>query len=99
MKNNRDFEYEFAQNAHGKVVTEDDSYLNRTLTRTIPKYETESHFLLGVAAVPLEDGRMVGWQLKLFVYTNKKVVSHKDWEEPVHMEVLRVRRGGSKNKW
>eukprot|EP00957_Ditylum_brightwellii_P162910 12405062-Ditylum_brightwellii.AAC.1 len=99
MKNNRDFEYEFAQNVHGKVVPKYGSYLNRTPTRTIPKYETESHFLFGVAAVPLEGGRMVGRRLKLFVYTNKKVVSYKGWEEAVHMEVLIVRRGGSKNKW
>eukprot|EP00957_Ditylum_brightwellii_P167317 12737770-Ditylum_brightwellii.AAC.1 len=89
MKNNRDFEYKFAQNVHGKVVPKDGSYLNRTLTRTIPKYKMESRFLLGVAAVPLEDGRMVGWWLKPFVYRNKKVASHKDWEEAVHMEVLR----------
>eukprot|EP00957_Ditylum_brightwellii_P066750 5065808-Ditylum_brightwellii.AAC.1 len=89
MKNNRDFEYQIAQNARGKVIPEDGSYLNRTPTRTIPMYETESHFLLGVAAVPLEDHRMVGRWLKRFVYTNKKVGSHKDWEEAVHMEVLR----------
>ena len=44
MKNNRDFEYEFTRNAHGKVVPNDGSYLNRTPTRTIPKYETESCF-------------------------------------------------------
>eukprot|EP00957_Ditylum_brightwellii_P058084 4405059-Ditylum_brightwellii.AAC.1 len=93
MKNNRDFEYDFAQNVHAKVVPKDGSYLDRAPTRTIPKYETESCFLLGVAAVPLEDGRMVGRQLKLFAYMNKRVVSHKDWEEAVHMEVLRVRRG------
>eukprot|EP00957_Ditylum_brightwellii_P018459 1388508-Ditylum_brightwellii.AAC.1 len=72
MKNNRDFEYKFAQNGNGKVVPKD---------------------------VPLEDGRMVGEQLKLFVYTNKKVVPNEDWEEAVHMEVLKVRRGRSKNKW
>eukprot|EP00957_Ditylum_brightwellii_P088750 6758573-Ditylum_brightwellii.AAC.1 len=99
MKDNRDFEYKFARNVHGKVVPEDGSHLNRNPTRTIPKYEMESHFLLGVAAVPLEDGRMVGRWLKLFVDTNKKVVSHKDWKEELHMEVLGVRRGGSKNKW
>eukprot|EP00957_Ditylum_brightwellii_P016432 1235563-Ditylum_brightwellii.AAC.1 len=42
---------------------------------------------------------MVGRRLKPFVYTKKKVVSHKDWKEAVHMEMLRVRRGGRENKW
>eukprot|EP00957_Ditylum_brightwellii_P073386 5577155-Ditylum_brightwellii.AAC.1 len=49
--------------------------------------------------VPLESGEMVGRQLDPFVYTNKRVVSHANWNNNIEWEISHIKRLGSEKVW
>eukprot|EP00957_Ditylum_brightwellii_P210794 15365407-Ditylum_brightwellii.AAC.1 len=66
MKKSRKYESEVLVD-NEKIDTTHGSYINKTPTGTIPKYKTKSHFLLGIATVPLENREMRGGSKRLWV--------------------------------
>ena len=89
MKGNRPFEYRFARDSQGKIDNSNSgSYLDCSPpTRTVPKYESESRFLFGVATVKLLNGEVIGRRMAPFCYTGRKILSHKDWQNQVRQEI------------
>ena len=88
----RDFECEFARNDQGKIdFSRKGSYRDQQFTRMIPKYESKSLFLFGVATVKLPSGEIVGKCLKPLCYTGKKILSHEEWKFQVNLEIEHVK--------
>eukprot|EP00957_Ditylum_brightwellii_P094792 7218508-Ditylum_brightwellii.AAC.1 len=96
MKNNREYEYNFVWNVNRKIDVEQGSYQHASPTRTVPKYKP---FLVGVAEVPLGNGEFMGKQLQAFVYTERKVESHSDWEFNIQLDISFVKRVGNEHIW
>jgi hypothetical protein len=57
------------------------------------KYEKEARFCLGVAAVVSanDDNKLEGKRLLPFVYTNKVILSIKDWKKKELQEINRIK--------
>eukprot|EP00957_Ditylum_brightwellii_P040698 3080689-Ditylum_brightwellii.AAC.1 len=82
MKGGWKVEIVFLRDAYDHVtLDENGTYNEKCKQRVVPKYKTESRFLFGVANVKLPTGKVVGKRLKPFCYTNKKIVSHKDYNK------------------
>eukprot|EP00957_Ditylum_brightwellii_P169994 12938868-Ditylum_brightwellii.AAC.1 len=90
----------YLRDANGCVtLNENGTYDEKCKQRVMPKYETESRLLFGAATVKLPAGEVAGKILKSFCYTNKKVVSHKDYNKQVSIEILNVNQHGSERGW
>eukprot|EP00957_Ditylum_brightwellii_P088920 6771216-Ditylum_brightwellii.AAC.1 len=55
--------------------------------------------MFDVATVKLPTGEVVGKGLKPFCYTNKKVVSQKDCNKQMGIEIFNVKQHGSERGW
>ena len=100
MKGGRKVEIVFLRDANGRLtLNENGTYDEKCKQRVLPKYETESRFLFGVATVKLPTGEVVGKRLKPFCYTNKKIVSQKDYNKQMSIEILNVKQHGSERGW
>ena len=90
----------FLRDENGCVKMNGDGTFNEVCKeQTITKYESESRFLFGVATVQLTTGEVVGKRLKPFCYTNKKVVSHEDYEKQIIIEIFNIKKHGSDREW
>ena len=82
-----------------RLTSEPASDMEAVESKYYTKYESESRFLFGVATVQLTTGEVVGKRLKPFCYTNKKVVSHEDYEKQMCIEIFNVKKHGSDREW
>ena len=73
MKGGKEKELVFLRDKNGRVINNDNgTYNDNEQHKVVPKYETESRFLFGVATVKLATGQVVGKRLEPSCYTNKK---------------------------
>ena len=71
-------------------------------TKQAFKYTGQSRLCLGVAAVRLLDGTVVGRKSKVFDYMNWRLISLKEWRKRIQDEINRVRSlktDGKRSKW
>ena len=71
-------------------------------TKSAFKYAGQSRLCLGVAAVRLHDGSVVGRKSRVFDYTNRRLISLKEWHKRIKEEINRVRSlktNGKRSKW
>ena len=88
------------RDANGCVtLNENGTYNEKCKQRVMPKHDTESRFLFGVADVKLPNVEVVGKRLKPFCYTKKKIVSQKDYNKQMSIEILDAKQHGSERCW
>jgi hypothetical protein len=77
-------------------------YSTTIITQLKVKYQKEARFCLGVAAIK-QDGNdnnnLVGRRLKPFVYSNKVILSIKDWKKKELQEISRVKNLSKSSYW
>ena len=76
----------FKRNKNGKL-DENGTYRELDTTKLNCKYDKEICLLLGVAAVKYLDGRVEGKRARLFSYTEKTIVTQKDYEKRVQEQI------------
>eukprot|EP00957_Ditylum_brightwellii_P088077 6709480-Ditylum_brightwellii.AAC.2 len=72
------------------------SYLDFKPTKVVSKYKAESNFLFGVATAKLQSGKVVRKHLQPFCCTGQKILSHRDWEKQISVDIAAVKREGTK---
>ena len=76
----------------GKVDTDNGRYQDVDPHYTGVKYERDIRLMLGVAAVKMTDGRVVGQRLPALSYTDKNVIPDADMRRKVAACIQDVKR-------
>eukprot|EP00957_Ditylum_brightwellii_P164832 12549161-Ditylum_brightwellii.AAC.2 len=63
------------------------------------KYNKEVCLLIGVAKLKYNDGQIAGVCLRPLIYTDKTVVSHKDYQQFINLEIGTVKKCGLPWYW
>eukprot|EP00957_Ditylum_brightwellii_P149999 11423928-Ditylum_brightwellii.AAC.1 len=86
--NNCEYQVQFKRGEQGQVNKEG-TYTAKEV-KCIPKYDSDSCFLFGVAVIPNPEdpNKPVGRCLKPLVYAEKNVITHKKWEEAVATDIF-----------
>jgi hypothetical protein len=92
----------FPRNNEG-LYDPEGNYSSTTITQLKMKYQNEARFCLGVTAIKHNDGNgmeeLVGHQLIPFVYSNKVILSIKDWKKKEIHEISRIKKLSKNNYW
>ena len=87
----------YARNKDGIYDGTSDSFRDPQVSLQVKKPK-ETRLLLGVACVRDSNGEERGVRLELFDYTEKKIISLKDTNKIIDVEIKRVRAMQKKNK-
>ena len=94
---------EFKRDENGKIC-KDGKYRDKDAVILNYKYDQEIQLMLGVATVKYNDGNVIGKRAKPFSYTEKNVISDKDFQFHLRNEIQTIKNTipdehGKKEKW